>query len=120
LRNARIYRITDNRTIAEPCEVADSVVSRFKGLMGRRGLPSGHGLLLEPCNSIHTFFMRFPIDVVYLGRGAKPGEYSVMAVRNGVKPWRMDFPIFGAKAVLELPTGGAANLSEGDTLCLLS
>ncbi|MBI3543185.1 MAG: DUF192 domain-containing protein [Deltaproteobacteria bacterium] len=115
-----MVRTADNRVIADPCVVADTIVSRFKGLMGRPSLDAGHGLLIEPCNSIHTFFMRFAIDVVYLGRGEGAGSYKVMVVRAGVKPWRMDFPIFGAKAVLELPNGGAANLREGDTLCLLS
>jgi uncharacterized membrane protein (UPF0127 family) len=96
--------------------------------MGRARLDGGAGMLIEPCNSIHTFFMRFPIDVIYLGKAPRPvaglgplakaPDYVVLAVRRGLRPWRMDFPVFGARAVLELPAGGAATLIEGDLLCL--
>lgn len=107
------------KVFADPCEVADNPFTKFKGLMGRKGLPGGAGLLIKSCNSIHTFFMRFPIDVAYLGRAASPPDaYVVLAVRRELRPWRMDFPVFGARAVLELPAGGAASLVEGDLLCL--
>ncbi|TML60208.1 MAG: DUF192 domain-containing protein, partial [Actinobacteria bacterium] len=55
----------------------------MKGLLGRTSLPDGEGLLLKPCGSVHTFFMRFPIDVVFLDR-----ELSVVAVSAEVAPWR--------------------------------
>lgn len=109
----RMYRVSDNKTFADPCELAESMVSRFWGLMGRSSLEPGSGLLLRPCNSIHTFFMRFAIDVVYLDR-----ELKVLRVRRGMKPWRMDFPVARAAAVLELPADAAAGLSVGDLLCL--
>lgn len=101
--------------------VADSLYARFKGLMGKASLESGAGMLIEPCNSIHTFFMRFAIDVAYLAcerteLGAK--LYKVLNVRRAMQPWRMDFPVFGAGAVLELPAGGAAGMTVGDFLCL--
>ncbi|MBI3558457.1 MAG: DUF192 domain-containing protein [Deltaproteobacteria bacterium] len=112
----RVTRLKDSRVFADPCEVADSILTRFQGLMGKSGLDSGTGLLIEPCNSIHTFFMRFAIDVAYLARDA--GNYRVLAIRRGMVPWRVDFPVFGARAVLELPKDGAAALNEGDLLCL--
>lgn len=61
--------------------------------------------------------MRFPIDVVYLGHESA-GLYKALVIRKHMRPWRVDFPVFGARAVLELPAGGAAGLTEGDLLCL--
>ena len=110
---SKIYRLKDSRVFADPCLVADSVWGRFIGLMGRSCLETGTGLLLEPCSSIHTFFMKFAIDAVYLD-----SSYKVLSIRKGMKPWRMDFPVFGAKAVLELPSGASEGLEKGDVLCL--
>jgi len=113
----RIIRAS-NRTrggdIAERVEVASNPWSRFWGLMGRRGLDPGHGLLIKPCSSIHMFFMRFPIDVVFLDR-----DNVVVKVVHGIKPWRMAMGD-GGKNALELPAGTAAatGTAEGDQLDL--
>ena len=64
-------------------EVAGSFAARAKGLIGRRGLEPGHGLLIPKCNCIHTFFMRFPIDATFLDRGG-----NVVKVVRNVRPWR--------------------------------
>jgi uncharacterized membrane protein (UPF0127 family) len=76
----------------------------MRGLLGRDGLAQGEGLLIKPCGSVHTFFMRFPIDVVFLDR-----ELSVLAVRPEVRPWRTA-GARGAKVVLELAAAEAARL----------
>jgi uncharacterized membrane protein (UPF0127 family) len=89
------------QVVCARCEVADGPLTRLRGLMGRRTLPRGHGLLLKPAPSIHTFFMRFPIDAVFLD-----GDMSVVAVRAELAPWRMAGQR-GARAVLELPAGEA-------------
>lgn len=81
-------------------EVADGHRTRFWGLMGRKDLPEGLGLWIQPSASVHTFFMRFPIDLVYLGR-----ENEVVKTSSGVRPWRLSFGGRGAKTVLELPPG---------------
>jgi uncharacterized membrane protein (UPF0127 family) len=73
----------------------------MRGLLGRRGLESGEGLLLRPAASIHTLFMRFPIDVVFV---ARDGE--VLKVVAALPPWRTA-AARGAKAVIELPAGEA-------------
>lgn len=80
--------------------------------MGRRDLPAGHGLLIKPCSSIHMFFMRFPIDVVFLDR-----DNVVVKVVHGIKPWRMAMG-GGGKNALELPAGtvAAADILHGDQL----
>jgi uncharacterized protein len=99
--------------LAAEVRVARSVWARFWGLMGRRELPPGHGLLISPCSSVHTFFMRFPIDVIYLDRAGR-----VVKVVDGMKPWRMDLGGSGAHSVLELNAGVTAgrSLEVGDLL----
>jgi uncharacterized membrane protein (UPF0127 family) len=86
-----------------------------KGLLGRTGLEAGEGLLLsDPTGSIHMFFMRFPIDAVFLTR-----DLEVVRVIDGLKPWRLARAA-GAKRILELGTGEAARLriAVGDRLVL--
>lgn len=95
---------SDGRVVCRNCAVADSVPTRLKGLLGRSGLGPGEGLLLKPANSVHTAFMRFPIDVVFLDR-----ELEVLEVRESVPPWRMAARR-GARAVLELGAGEARRL----------
>jgi uncharacterized membrane protein (UPF0127 family) len=90
------------RVVCERCVLADRPLSRLRGLMGRRSLPSGHGLLLRPSPSIHTCFMRFPIDAVFLDR-----DLRVVSVRGRLRTWRFAGQR-GARAVLELPAGEAA------------
>lgn len=82
--------------------VADSIWSRGRGLLGRRGLEPREGLLIRPSSSVHTWFMRFPIDVVYLDR-----EWRVTKVVPDLKPWRFSWGR-GAHMVLELAAGEAS------------
>ncbi|HYY04730.1 MAG TPA: DUF192 domain-containing protein [Gaiellaceae bacterium] len=94
-------RLENGRTVCERCVLADTALARMKGLLGRRELPSGEGILLRPASSVHTAFMRFPIDVVFLDRDSR-----VVKVAPAVAPWKM----VGGKrvrAVLELPAGEA-------------
>jgi uncharacterized membrane protein (UPF0127 family) len=102
----------DGRVVCRKCVVADSMRTRMKGLLGRSGLGSGEGLLLRPANSVHTAFMRFPIDVVFLD-----ADLNVLEVAEGVPPWRVKTRR-GARAVLELAAGQAARqgLGEGHKL----
>ena len=89
------------RVVCERCELADGPVSRARGLLGRTGLSQGDGLLLKPTFSIHTFFMRFPIDVVFLDR-----DGAVVDVVSRLKPWRAATRL-RARAALELAAGEA-------------
>ncbi len=86
----------------------------MRGLLGRKELPSGEGILLRPAGSVHTFFMRFPIDVVFLDR-----DLRVVCVAEDVPPWKARGSR-GAKAVLEIAAGESARrkLVVGDTLSL--
>lgn len=99
--------------IASRAEKAESFYARFKGLMGRAGLEDGGGLHIEPCNSIHMFFMKFALDIVFLD-----GELKVVRAISGIKPWRMTRVYSSAESVLELPVGVIARTgtAPGDQL----
>ena len=92
--------------------VATSFASRFRGLMGVAELPAGSGLLLPRTRSVHTHFMRFPIDVVFLD-----DERRIVGIRPALRPWRMA-SARGARSVLELAAGECdrLGLAEGDAL----
>lgn len=94
------------------CEPADRPLARMRGLIGRRELPAGDGLLLTPAPSIHTAFMRFAIDAVFLDR-----ELRVLKIVERLRPWRAA-SARGARAVLELAAGECArrDVCEGDRL----
>lgn len=83
-------------------ELADRPLPRMRGLMGRRGLPAGEGLLLSPAPAIHTAFMRFPIDALFLDR-----DLRVLKVVERLRPWRIASQRH-AHSVLELPAGESA------------
>ena len=89
----------DGTVVCQRCTVADRMFSRMKGLLGRKSLAEDEGILIRPAPSIHTFFMRFPIDVVFL---SKEGE--VLKVAENVRPWRAR-SCRGAHSVLELSAG---------------
>ena len=100
--------------VCERCEVPKSSFARARGLLGRTGLERGSGMLIDAAPSVHMFFMRFPIDVVFLDR-----DWKVVRVVHGLRPWR----VAGARravAALELPAGTAAEagIEEGDVLSL--
>ena len=100
------------KPVCEACVLATSPFPRMRGLLGRRNLASEEGILLRPAGSVHTFFMRFPIDVVFLDR-----ELHVLRVAADVKPWRA-VAQRGARAVLELRSGEAKRrgVAEGTAL----
>jgi uncharacterized protein len=92
----------DGTVVCERCLLAETPLARLRGLLGRSGLPSGEGLLLRPAGSIHTAFMRFAIDAVFLDATDR-----VVKVASALRPWRAA-ACRGARAVLELPAGEAA------------
>lgn len=94
-------------------EVADSFMTRFKGLMLKKTLDDTSGLLIKKCSCIHTCFMRFPIDVIYLDK-----DYTVLYTET-VVPWRTGKIVKHAKHVLELPEGKKENYTTGEKLELV-
>lgn len=104
---------TKSTVVARNVRRAESAWSRFWGLMGRRALHEGEALHISPCNSVHTFFMRFKMDAVFLNK-----ETRVVKVVPDMKPFRAAVGGKGAHSVLELAAGAAAlaGVEEGDTL----
>lgn len=86
----------------------------FVGLMFARSLADAHGLLFRPARGMHTHFMRFPIDLIYLDE-----EFTIRAIREAMVPWRFDFRL--AAAVIEVNAGAArsSDLQVGDRLRIL-
>lgn len=109
------WEITTGRgaVLATDARRATSVRDRLRGLLGTAALPRGQALHIEPCSSIHTFFMAYAIDVLFLDRDGR-----VLRAIEALAPWRATLPVFGARAVLELPAGtlGAAGVRVGDRL----
>jgi len=110
-RVARV-RVSGGAEVCARCEVVEGLFSRMRGLLGRSELPAGHGMLINPAPSVMTYFMRFPIDVVFLDR-----DWRVVKVVHRLGPWR----VAGARravAALELPAGTAeaCRLQVGDAL----
>jgi uncharacterized membrane protein (UPF0127 family) len=89
----------DGRVVCEHLLVAARPLRRMRGLLGRASLPGGEGILLRPAGSVHTFFMRFPIDVLFLDR-----EGVVVGIEPALAPWRTAGRR-GAKSVVELAAG---------------
>lgn len=103
---ATLISKTKGRVILPRLETAKTFLPRAVGLLSRSSLPADEGLLIERCSSIHTFFMRFPIDCVFVDR-----ELRVKAIYADVRPWRFAWPVGrGAHAVIELASGTAERL----------
>ena len=117
-RLAPVVRVVDGagNEVCTHCEVAESTLARMRGLMGRERLEPGHGMLINGTASIQMLFMRFPIDVVFLGR-----DKAIVGISHHVKPWRGIAGARGAAAALELPAGAAKSydLHVGDVLSLI-
>jgi uncharacterized membrane protein (UPF0127 family) len=105
---------TRKTVLATEADVADTSAKRRTGLLKHHRLDAGQGLWIAPCEAVHTFFMRFPIDVVYLSKDKK-----VRKVRAAVGPWRIS-GCLTAHSVLELPAGTAAatGTCAGDQLTI--
>jgi uncharacterized membrane protein (UPF0127 family) len=90
---------TRKTVLAREADVADTSAKRRTGLLKHERLAPGEGLWIVPCESVHTFFMKFAIDLVYLDKQRK-----VKKVRHAVGPWKLS-ACFSAHSVLELPAG---------------
>ena len=110
MRTARLLK-EDGTVVCERCALATGPFTRMRGLLGRSSLAPDEGMLFRPTGSVHTFFMRFPIDVVFCDR-----ELVVLDVVRELRPWRAAARR-GAKVIVEL-AAGAANVAAGDRLVL--
>jgi hypothetical protein len=94
-----ILNVTRNTQIANRAEVAGSGMKRSKGLLGRKGLDAGEGMWIVPCEAVHTFFMQFPLDLIYLDK-----KNRIRKVKSNVRPWRLSVCL-SAHSIIELPVG---------------
>lgn len=113
LRRFSVRNADRGTTVATQASLASSFVARFLGLMMRKGIPEGGGILLTSSSSIHSFFMRFRFDALYIG-----SDNRVVKVVPAMAPWRISFGGKGAKHTLELAAGAAAasGTQAGDRL----
>ena len=104
------------KVVAEALEQATSLVSLTAGFMFRRTLEPGHGLWLNPCNGIHMMFMRFPIDAVFLDKAERVRK----VYRKLPQWWGVVWFVWGARSVLELPSGSTTDidLQRGDQILI--
>lgn len=109
----RLFNRSKNVEIAEYVRVASTAFARTKGLLGECGINDGEALWIERCRSIHTWFMRFPIDVVFVD-----DRLVVKKVYENLGPWRMTLPAWGADSVFEMAAGtlGRKSVEIGDQL----
>jgi uncharacterized membrane protein (UPF0127 family) len=105
---------TRNADLGHSVDVADTSATRRAGLLGRKRLEPGEGLWISPCESVHTLFMKFPIDLVYIDKSRK-----VRKVRHAVPPWRLSMCLT-AHSILEVPAGTAKQTGTvaGDVLVI--
>ena len=115
IETVTVLNTTRNTVLGDRIGVAETSVSRMVGLLGKRGLEPGTGLLIIPSQAIHTVAMKFPIDVVFIDR-----NWKVIHLRPEMIPYRLTGIHWRARCVLELPTGVIAETSTaiGDELCV--
>lgn len=101
----------DNKLILENVIIAESYFSRLKGLMGKNIIEDNEGLLMRPCNSIHTFFMKFNIDIVFIDI-----DFKVVDVYIDLAPWKISKIYKNAKFVIEGKVGSLSKLKKGDQI----
>ena len=113
MRHVALLNKTTGRPISQRVAVADTALSRFVSLLGRRGLGPGEGLLIKPSSGVHTIGMRFAIDVVALDK-----QLRVVEVWPNLKPYRMSRLSLTFRSMLELPAGEIARteIKIGDQL----
>ncbi len=116
MRQVQVVNRTRDVLVASHAEMAEGVWTRFVGLMGRRGLEAGRGLVIYPNNGIHMFFMRFSLDVLHVSK-----DGTVLRIVHGIKPWRVGPIVSKCKYTVELPSGTAVQTgtAEGDKLELV-
>jgi uncharacterized membrane protein (UPF0127 family) len=92
-------------------EYADTFWRRFCGLMFRKQLPKGQGLLLTPCNGVHMCFMRFAIDAIFIDK-----DYRVLKIASNLRPWLGIACCYKAWGVVEVAAGEAEGINIGDIM----
>jgi len=101
----------DGSVIVSEVLFAETLFARMKGLLGRKNLPANTGMIIRPCQSIHMWFMQFPIDVAFLN-----SELRILKIVPNLRPWKIAIAPRKTTTVLETAAGTLQNCSIGDTL----
>lgn len=113
----KLINFNSNTVLASKVEIADNFLSRLKGLMGRNEMLRGECLIIIPCNSIHTCFMKYPIDAIFLDK-----NWQVVKVVKYLRPWKFVAPVRNSQIVVEFLGGTLKGrefrVEEGDNLRL--
>jgi len=96
----KAYNVRNSKELSNSVAVADSLLKRMKGLLGKKEMLNGEALWIKPCISVHTFFMKFPIEVVFLNK-----RNQVIATIRNLQPNRITGFYFKSTSVLEMPAG---------------
>lgn len=112
----RIVNLRNNAVLAEKARIADSFFSRLTGLLNRRSLEKGEALILSPSNCVHSFFMRFRIDAIFLDKSGK-----VVGLLPSFKPFRTSRIYFNSSVTIELPENSikSSQIQLGDTIKII-
>lgn len=110
-RGARLINATRDALLAERLFVADTYLSRLRGLIGHAPLASGDALWIRPCQQVHTHFMGYPLHVIFLD-----AEQRVLRVVQDMRPWRVSPWVRQAKSAIEFNAARAIAVAEGDCL----
>jgi len=112
----RLLNQTRNVILVEEVSIAKTPCSRIKGLLGKKFFPAGQALVIEPCNSIHTFFMNFSIDVLFVDK-----KYKIVKILNDFKPNKFTQIYWSVNKAIEFPSGtlNSSNSQIGDQLQIL-
>lgn len=111
----KIFNKTKGTLLADDVVLADTLITRMKGLLGKKDFKNGQALILKPCDSVHMFFMRFAIDVIFIDR-----QNRVDLAIQCLKPWRLSPICWKAKLAVELPAGIIKNsrTEKGDEIAI--
>lgn len=117
---AKLYKIQNEdkaQLLIEKLEIAESFFARGKGLLGRKLLDTNSALWIKPCNNIHTFFMNFAIDVIFVNK-----KMEIVKIASDTKPYKIVGPFWKSSSVIETAAGCAQkwNLQVGDQLYVVN
>ncbi len=117
MQTMQVFNVTKGVVIAQEAKLASSLGQRMKGLLGKRNLPANEALILKPCSSIHTFFMRFAIDVLFLDK-----NMQIVRLIQNMSPNRLSPTVWVSRMPIELPAGkiSQTNTQIGDRLRIQS
>lgn len=119
-KNHKLYKIINSHKaemIVDQLEKVTSIYKRGKGLLGRERLDDSQALWISPCNNIHTFFMKFSIDCIFLDK-----KMVIQKTKSNIKPYRVAGPFWKSYSVIEFQAGTIEKykLSIGDQLYVVS